>query len=80
MSTKKTTKPKSDPVETRLRQILTEVLRDMTADGLTSDERGTVVQACLEDYGTMLLCNVEGFLALTMRELEEDEDEEGEED
>jgi hypothetical protein len=72
----KSKKMTTDPVVTRLRQIMTEVLRDMTDDGPTADERGTIVTACLEDYGDALLLNVEGFLALTMRDILEDEDEE----
>lgn len=74
-------KEKTNPVETRLRQILTEVLLDMPVE-LKAAERAEVVDICMEDYGDNLLLNAEGFLALALRTFEEEEegldDEEGE--
>jgi hypothetical protein len=66
-------KSKTNPLTTRLRQILTEVLREMTDDEATADERGEIVSACLEDYGDVLLTSVEAFLALSMQNIANEE-------
>ena len=78
MAAKKKAPQKINPLVTRMRQIATEVLRDMTdgtAEELSADERGEVINACLEDHGDTLLYTFEAFLALTMRDLLEDAEE-----
>jgi len=72
-------KEKTNPIETRLRQILTEVLTDMPVD-LKPAERADVVDICMDEYGEALLLNAEGFLALALREFEEELDDAGGED
>lgn len=77
-------KTKVDPTETRLRQVITEVLLDMTQEEeLSSSERADIVKTCMDSYGPQIFLQVEALLALTMREMAEDEDlveEEGEDD
>jgi len=86
MAPKKKAPQKINPLVTRMRQIATEVLRAMT-DGtdkeLSSDERADVINTCLDDHGDTLLDTFEAFLALTMRDMaeeEEEDDADGEED
>lgn len=70
-----TKKAKSDPIDTRMRQLLTETLLEMVEDDdFTAKERAEVVDACMAEYQDALLLNAQGFLALTMHDMLEDED------
>lgn len=78
-------KNKTDPVETRLRQVLVELLHAMDPeDDLDADERGEIVTAALKHYGPAMTVALEAFVALTMRELEaedvDDDEDDGEDD
>lgn len=68
-------KPKIHPIDTRLRQFLVEVLLELD-DGTTSDERGEIVDACMEAHADVLVTTAEAFLSLAVHGLEQAEDEE----
>lgn len=68
-------KPKVHPVDTRLRQFLTEVLLDID-EGTTADERGEIIEACMAAHADVLVTTAEAFLSLAVHGLESADDEE----
>lgn len=77
MAAKKTNekKPpvKTDPLETRLRQFVTEVVRDID-DKFDADERAAVVDHVMDVYAQHLLAAADGAVLMSLRDMAEDEE------